>query len=202
MLGGLVVCGVSELAVLGDLQPGWGGAGLGGPGRSKVGPASHAGLLDPRGEAASPARHQRGERGLIETHRSGLGASPLAVASPKASPRPKLRPILFPQDHRTPAPVSFLTFSRSFFFWDQGEGILPQTPNRAFHPGVTAGHQFKSKSLPSPTSCSSCPAHLLLWEPSPSPPPIQGKNFMLREQGEAVQQNLINPNPHGFGIFS
>lgn len=30
MLGGLVVCGVSELAVLGDLQPGWGGRGWGG----------------------------------------------------------------------------------------------------------------------------------------------------------------------------
>lgn len=30
MLGGLVVCGVSELAVLRDLQPGWGGWGWGG----------------------------------------------------------------------------------------------------------------------------------------------------------------------------
>lgn len=30
MLGGLVVCGVSELAVLGDLQPGWGGRDWGG----------------------------------------------------------------------------------------------------------------------------------------------------------------------------
>lgn len=30
MLGGLVFCGVSELAVLGDLQPGWGGRGWGG----------------------------------------------------------------------------------------------------------------------------------------------------------------------------
>lgn len=30
MLDGLVVCGVSELAVLGDLQPGWGGRGWGG----------------------------------------------------------------------------------------------------------------------------------------------------------------------------
>lgn len=30
MLGGLVVCGVSELAVLGDLQPGWGGRCWGG----------------------------------------------------------------------------------------------------------------------------------------------------------------------------
>lgn len=30
MLGGLVVCGVSELAVLSDLQPGWGRWGWGG----------------------------------------------------------------------------------------------------------------------------------------------------------------------------
>ena len=30
MLGGLVVCGVPELAVLCDLQPGWGGWGWGG----------------------------------------------------------------------------------------------------------------------------------------------------------------------------
>lgn len=50
--------------------------GLGGPGRSKVGPASHAGLLDPRGEAASPARHQRGERGLIETLRGARMLAP------------------------------------------------------------------------------------------------------------------------------
>lgn len=106
MLGGLVVRGVSELAVLGDLQPGWGGVGLGGPGRSKVGPASHAGLLDPRGEAASPARHQRGERGLIETLRRSLNARPLAVGPP---PKPAhfISYVPSPSPRTTPTPTSY-----------------------------------------------------------------------------------------------
>lgn len=80
MLGGLVVSRCFGTGVLSDLQPGVGGGGAGGPGRSKVGPASPAGSVRPKEEAASLLQDTR-ERGLIEAGFGGLAASPQAVAS-------------------------------------------------------------------------------------------------------------------------
>lgn len=106
MLGGLVVCGVSELAVLGDLQPGWGGRCWGGQAVPRWG-QRHTRVCWTQGGKLPLLQDTKEESAdLLRRFAGAWVSAPLAVASPIASPFHKSCPPTFPQDN-PPPPSSY-----------------------------------------------------------------------------------------------
>lgn len=83
MLGGLVVCGVSELAVLCDLQPGWGRWGWGGQAVPRWG-QRHTRVCWTQGGKLPLLQDTKEESADLLRRFAGQGCQPRAVLSPTA----------------------------------------------------------------------------------------------------------------------